>query len=181
MPDGQPYRHRRARPSPPRPSSILGPADPRLQHPDLHIVDAHRGLCNVLQPQPSFRLALHQCLHVHSPFLVVPPSSKPARRQRARSDSKPPTPIEPRRVEYPWNQVFPKSVVLPKMQTQPAAVPPRRLKLRSTAVLLLAPLLASAAVSFGQTSAPVDATALVRRAVQHRLDEIGRASCRERV
>ena len=56
------------------------------------------------------------------------------------------------------------------MQTQPAAVPPRRLKLRSTAVLLLAPLLASAAVSFGQTSAPVDATALVRRAVQHRLD-----------
>jgi hypothetical protein len=62
----------------------------------------------------------------------------------------------PAEVQYPWNQMSSKSVLLSRFRT----------------ALLLALLSFAHAASFGQTTTTVslDATALVRRAVQHRLD-----------
>src|SRR5579871_6035928 len=47
----------------------VGSADTRIAHADQHIIDANRGCRNILKPESALRLALHQCLHLCSPFL----------------------------------------------------------------------------------------------------------------
>ena len=76
-------------------------------------------------------------------------------------------------VEYPREQMSPKPAALSKMHLQHTAPQPPCRKVRCRTVLFLALLpFVLAAVSFSQTvpTVSLDATALVRRAVQHRLD-----------
>ena len=139
MPDRQSHRHRRARPCVPLVDMQISPANARLQHPNLHIINADRRFRNIFQPQSALGATLNQCLQFNPPFTAT----------TLNSDSKLLWLIQPREIRYPYMQMVPSRAAL----------------------LSLFPLLLAAA-SPAQTSpsTPSDATALVRRAIQHRMD-----------